>query len=167
MNEITPNDNELSIKDLILKLKDWGTYLLTKWIYIGIVGTLGGAIGFYYASTQPTTYTAKMTFVMEEGKAGSQGLGGLASLAGQFGVDVGGGAGGTILSGDNILLYFKSPSLIKEVLLSNYDINTNQSIADVYSKAYRLNESWEKDKSIRKVDFKNLENSKKKLEARR
>jgi hypothetical protein len=50
----------------------------------------------------------------------------LASLAGQFGVDVGGASGSAVvLSGDNILLYFKSESLAREVLLSKYDSTGN------------------------------------------
>jgi hypothetical protein len=102
---------------------------------------------------QPITYTAKITFVVEEGKSGGSSLGGLASLAGQFGVDVGGASGGGVLSGDNILLYFKSESLTREVLLSSYDSTSNKSVADVYAEVYKLKDAWEKNEKIGKVDF--------------
>jgi len=107
--EITPQTDEISLKELILKIKEWVAYLKTQWWKIAIAGFMGGIIGFVYAWMQPITYTAKTTFVVEDAKSSGGNLGGLASLAGQFGVDVGsGGGGGGLLSGDNILLYFKS-----------------------------------------------------------
>ena len=87
------SSDEISLKDLILKIKKWFAYLKTQWWKIAIAGIIGGAIGFVYAWMQPITYTAKTTFVVEDAKSGG-GLSGLASLAGQFGVDVGGGGGG-------------------------------------------------------------------------
>lgn len=154
MTEIMLNaSDEISFKELLKKTQEWVRYLLTKWIFIICFGLLGGITGFFYASKQKPTYIAKLTFVLEEGKSGNASLSGLASLAGQFGVDVGGASGGGLLSGDNILLYFKSPSLAREVLLSNYDSNTNTSIADQYAKVYNLTESWDKNKKIGKVNF--------------
>jgi len=88
---ITNSSDEISLKELIQKAIEWWRYLKSQWLKIAIVGFIGGVIGFIYASMQPVTYTAKTTFVVEEGKSGSSSLGGLASLAGQFGVDMGGG----------------------------------------------------------------------------
>jgi uncharacterized protein involved in exopolysaccharide biosynthesis len=152
-NQINNNSEEMSLKELIHKLGEWWSYLLTQWWKIALVGFVGGCIGFVYAWMQPINYTAKLTFVVEEGKSGSSGLGGLASLAGQFGVDVGGSSGGGVLSGDNILLYFKSESLAREVLLSKYDSLSNKSVADVYSDVYKLKEAWAKNEKVGKVDF--------------
>lgn len=145
--------DEISLKELIQKTGDWWNYLITQWLIIALVGFVGGCIGFVYAWMQPIMYTAKMTFVVEEGKNGSSGLGGIASLAGQFGVDVGGASGGGVLSGDNILLYFKSESLAREVLLSRYDNLSNKSVADVYSEVYELKKKWAKNDKVGKVDF--------------
>jgi uncharacterized protein involved in exopolysaccharide biosynthesis len=154
------SSDEISLKELIQKMGEWWRYLKTHWIKIVLVGFIGGCIGFVYAWMQPITYTARMTFVVEEGKSGSSGLGGLASLAGQFGVDVGGSSGGGVLSGDNILLYFKSESLAREVLLSRYESISNKSVADVYAEAYKLKEAWAKNEKIGKVDFPILETKK-------
>lgn len=145
--------DEISLKEIIQKAGEWWRYLKTQWWKIAIVGLIGGVVGFVYAGMQPITYSAKTTFVVEEGKSGSSALGGLASLAGQFGVDVGGGSGGGLLSGDNILLYFKSPSLAREVLLTRYDSSSNQSVADVYAADYKLKEGWEKNEKIGKINF--------------
>lgn len=147
------SSDEISLKELIIKIKEWVAFILKKWKIIILVGFIGGLCGFFYASSQKAKYTAKITFVLEEGKGSSSGLGGLASLAGQFGVDVGGSSGGGLLSGDNILLYFKSPSLAREVLLSTFDSSTNASIADVYANVYDLKKGWSENKKIGNVHF--------------
>jgi len=150
---IANSSDEISLKDLISKLKQWCYFIIKQWKIIALVGFFGGLAGFFYASNQKATYSAKVTFVVEEGKSGSSSLGGLASLAGQFGVDVGGGSGGGVLSGDNILLYFKSPSLAREVLLSTFDSSTNASIADVYASVYELKKGWSENEKIGNVVF--------------
>lgn len=150
---IADSPDEISLKDLILKIQEWWHYIIKQWFIIGLIGLIGGLLGFFYATNQMPTYTAKVTFVVEEGKSGSSSLGGLASLAGQFGVDVGGSSGGGLLSGDNILLYFKSPSLAREVLLSKYDSSSNTSIADEYAKVYRLTNAWSENDKIGIVRF--------------
>ncbi|WP_026751209.1 hypothetical protein [Sediminibacterium sp. C3] len=145
--------DEISFKDLVLKIQEWFKYLLTKWTLIGFLGLLGGGAGFFYAHYQKPKYNAKITFVLEENKNTSGSLGGLASLAGQFGVDIGATSGGGLLSGDNILLYFKSPSLAREVLMSRYKNDSNESIADQYALVYGLTEKWKKNKKIGIVNF--------------
>ncbi len=150
--QIETASDEISLKELIQKLGQWWAYLKTQWWKIAIAGLLGGIIGFVYAARQPITYSSKITFVVEDGKSGG-GMGGLASLAGQFGVDVGGSGGGGVMSGDNILLYFKSESLAREVLLSRYDTASNESVADVYAEVYKLKEGWAKNEKIGKIDF--------------
>lgn len=166
MNEELANskfqdNDELTLKELILKLKDWLSFLMTQRIKIIIAGFIGGCLGFLYAWIQPITYSAKLTFVVEEGKSTSSGLGSLASLAGQFGVDVGGSGGGGLLSGDNILLYFKSESLAREVLLSKFDSISNKSVADVYAEVYGLKKKWAKNDKIGLVDFPTISSNKK------
>ena len=147
------NTDEISLKDLILKIKEWVAYLKTQWWKIAIAGILGCIIGFVYAWMQPITYTAKTTFVVEDAKSSSA-LGGLASLAGQFGVDVGGGGGGGLIAGDNILLYFKSESLAREVLLSPISENDkNISLADVYTTSHGLKKAWAENDKIGQVSF--------------
>ena len=147
------SSDEISLKELIQKIGDWYRYLKTQWWKIVIAGIIGGALGFVYAWMQPITYTAKTTFVVEDAKSGPS-LGGLASLAGQFGVDVGGGGGGGgLIAGDNILLYFKSESLSREVLLSPWDSAGKQSLADRYIETHGLQEKWAKNERIGKIIF--------------
>lgn len=149
----TADTDEISIKQVIYKISKVWLLLRTNWIIILFIGFTGGVIGFIYAWKQPLVYVANLTFVVEEGKTGVSGLGGLASIAGQFGVDVSGSSGGSVLSGDNILLYFKSASLTREVLLSKYDENTSKTLADAYAEVYHLKDSWRKNKEIGDVVF--------------
>lgn len=155
MNENLPphSSDEISFKELIQKLGEWYRYLKTQWWKIAIAGILGGVIGFVYAWMQPVTYTAKTTFVVEDTKSGGGGLSGLASLAGQFGVDVGGGAGGGLIAGDNILLYFQSESLARDVLLTSWDSSRNESLADHYIDAHGLKVKWAANPKIGTLKF--------------
>lgn len=150
---LSHHSSEITLRELVDKIIGWVNYLKTKWFKVLLVGFFGGTIGFLYAWLQPITYSAKLIFVVEEGKAGSNGFGGLGSLAGQFGVDVGGASGGGVLSGDNILLYFKSESLAREVLLSKFDSTSNLTLADIYANVYKLKDKWASNPRIGNITF--------------
>lgn len=154
MNEnISSSSDEISLKELIQKIGEWYRYLKTQWWKIAIAGIIGGAIGFVYAWMQPITYTAKATFVVEDAKSSGGSLGSLASLTGQFGIDLGTSAGGGLIAGDNILLYFKSESLAREVLLSPWDSTSKTSLADKYIETHGLKKSWAKNDKIGVISF--------------
>jgi uncharacterized protein involved in exopolysaccharide biosynthesis len=106
--------DEISLKELILKAKDWISYLWGyKWRII-IAGIIGGALGFSYAKyfTKPS-YTSTVSFTMEQ-KGGSGGsLGGLASSLG-FG-DIGASSSG-MFGGENVLFLMKSNRIIHQSL---------------------------------------------------
>lgn len=155
MTEIfSKSDETIPLKNIFIKLFDWFSYIKKKWLIIVLFSFLGGVIGFLYAMKQPKTFVAKLIFILEEGKNSGSNLGGLASLAGQFGVDFGNTSGGSVLTGDNILLYFKSPSLAKEVLLSTY--NKNSTIADEYVRVYGLDKTWSKNENVNFDSFNKL-----------
>lgn len=152
-NSHQQNSEEISFSEILEQIQKWTRYLLSQKINILIVGIIGSIIGFFYATNQPINYFAKLTFVVEESKTGSGNLGGLASLAGQFGVDVSGSGNSGVLSSDNILLYFKSESLIREVLLSPYDKLEGHSIADKYAEVYQLRDKWKLKKNVGNIFF--------------
>ena len=151
INQEQPND-EISLKDLILKLKDWYHYLLSKWKIILIAGIIGGILGFTYAYFQKPVYTAETTFVLEEGDGGG-GLGAYAGLASMAGLDIGGGGGG-IFQGDNILQLYKSRKMIQEALLSADTFNNKaQLLIDRYIAFNKLREGWEKKPKLVNITF--------------
>ncbi len=144
------SSDEISIKELIQKFQSLRKFLLSKWLVISLFGILGAAIGFGYAFLQPIKYTSKLSFVVEDGKSGG---GGLASLAGQFGFDLGGGGGGGVFSGDNILLFLKSEGLVRETLLTSYDELGKTTLADRYAEVAKLKEGWKKNPKVGVVEF--------------
>jgi len=145
------NEDEISLKDLILKIKEWFSYLKTKWKTIFIVASIAGIIGFVYASFQKPTYKAVLTFVLEEDKGG--GMSGAMGLASSFGIDLGSGGGGLFTS-SNIIELMKSHFVIEKTLLSAVTINGKQmSLANYYAQINELNESWNKKERTKGLDF--------------
>ena len=152
INQEQPND-EISLKELIVKLKDWYSYLLSKWKTILVVGILGGILGFTYAYFKKPIYTAETTFVLEEGDSGGGGLGAYAGLASMAGIDLGGGGGG-IFQGDNILQLYKSRRMIQETLLSADTFkNKAQLLIDRYIAFNKLREGWGKKPKLANISF--------------
>lgn len=147
------NSEEISFSEILKQIQKWITFLLSQKFKIIIVGIIGSIIGFFYSKWKEHQFLAKTTFIIEEGKSMSNGLGGLASLAGQFGVDVNGNSSSNILSGDNILVYFRSPSLAREVLLTDFDSVSQKTIADVYSEEYGLKKKWRENEKIGDISF--------------
>ena len=74
------DNDEISLKELIFKIKEWISFLKTKWKAILIVGIIGAIIGLTIALFEKPTYKAVLTFAMEEDKGG--GGGGLSSALG-------------------------------------------------------------------------------------
>jgi hypothetical protein len=140
----------ITISELFIQVVELRNFVFSKWKKIFLGSFLGGLLGFLFAFLTPVKYVAKTTFVVEESKAS----GGLASLAGQFGFDIGGvGSGGGVFSGDNILLFLKSESLCREALMSPYDSSANVVLADIYAESTGLKKQWRKNKKIGEISF--------------
>jgi uncharacterized protein involved in exopolysaccharide biosynthesis len=92
--------------------------LLRKWWLFLTVAVIFGTIGFIYAAMQPPVYKSRLTFALDDAGGSS---GGFASLASQFGLNLGGNT--DIFSGDNIIEIIKSRRMIERVLLSTDTIN--------------------------------------------
>lgn len=139
-NQPNAFEREFSIKELLDERYSDIKYLLqfkTLIIACVIAGTILGALAAYF---KKPTYTARLTFVVDDAKS-SGSMGGLSSIAGQFGVNLDGiGAGSGVLAGNNIEELIKSQKLIKNTLISSY--NDTQTLADRYAIAYKLDREW-------------------------
>lgn len=145
--------DEVSLKELIIKIIEWWKYLLSKWRIILVFGLLGGALGFYYATSKHPVYTATTTFVLEESESGRGGLANLAGLASMAGVDMGGGGGG-IFQGDNILELYRSRTMIEKTLLTEIEYNGKKELlVDRYVDFNGLRKSWVKKPELKKLKF--------------
>ncbi|MEN2415097.1 Wzz/FepE/Etk N-terminal domain-containing protein [Flavobacterium mesophilum] len=149
---ITEN-NEISIKELINKGKEWYTYLLSKWKIIACAGIIGATLGLTYSLFKKPIYTATLSFALEDDKSGGANIGGALGLASSFGLDLG-GSGGGIFTGSNLAELFKSRTMVEKTLLSPVKLNGKDiSIAELYIQNNNWRESWNNNPSLNKIQF--------------
>jgi uncharacterized protein involved in exopolysaccharide biosynthesis len=156
LNTPLPNNEEISLKELIVKIKYWYTYLKTMWKLIIAISAIGGVIGFAYAIFQKPTYKALLTFVLDDTQGGG-GMSGAMGLASTFGIDIGGGGNGGLFTSSNILELMKSRLVIEKTLLNQVPFNNNGkieniSLAEYYIRVNKIREAWSK-----KIDFKDIQ----------
>jgi hypothetical protein len=134
-----PYEPEFSVKKLVADRFDDIKYVFQFKKLLAIAVITGALLGALTAWLRSPTYTARLSFVVDDSK--STGGGGLSALAGLAGFDLNGlGGGSGVLAGDNVQELVKSHKLIKATLLSAYD-NT-QTLADRYAAVNELNEKW-------------------------
>lgn len=120
-----------------------------KLLLMGIA--IGAILGLTYSFIKSKTYTAKLTFIVEDSKASGGSM--VSALAGQLGFDIGSLSGGSgILAGDNVLELLKSESFIKKALLTNYSDSSDNGItlADQYANVYHWKEKWKNSEEVGK-----------------
>jgi hypothetical protein len=108
-------------------IRGWFTYLLSKWIWIGLTGIVFGVLGILYASSQKAIYTAELTFAPDSERGSS--MGGYAGIAAQFGLDVG---GGTSFGGENLIQLLRSRRLLESTFLTDVDVNGKKQLLVQY-----------------------------------
>ncbi len=146
------DSDEISLREIILKIRDSWRYLSSRWFIILTFGLLGAGLGFAYAYFKKPVYTATTTFVLEDEKSGG-GLSNLAGLASMAGVDMGGGGGG-IFQGDNILGFYKSRTMLEQTLLTPVEIaGRKQLLIDRYIDFNGLRTGWAEKPSLANLEF--------------
>ena len=157
---------EISIKELVFKLKKPFKYLFSKWYILVITGIIGGLIGFLYAKNKKTTYTATTTFVLETGEQGG-GLGQYAGVAAMVGIDLQGGGNG-IFQGDNLLELYKSKKMIEAALLQKSSKESQKTLLDQYLDQEHIRENWIKNSpELLKINYTNVTQPNKVLQRKR
>jgi hypothetical protein len=135
-----PYEPEFSIKKLINDRVSDVKYVLQFRKALILVLIVGGLAGGLTAWLWTPSYTARLTFVVDDSKS-TGGSGGLSALAGLAGLDMSGlGGGSGVLAGDNVQELVKSRKLIKATLLTAYD--STQTLADRYAAVNKLNKKW-------------------------
>ncbi|WP_073209778.1 lipopolysaccharide biosynthesis protein [Flavobacterium xinjiangense] len=151
MNKEIPND-EISLKELLEKAREWFSYLVSQWKVILLAGIVGASLGLYYSYSKKPIYTATLSFALEDEKSGG-GLGGALGLASQFGLDLGGG-GGSIFTGSNLTELFKSRSMVEQTLLSPVASNDKSiSLAEMYIQNKGWRDKWSANPKFKDIQF--------------
>ncbi|HSD07314.1 Wzz/FepE/Etk N-terminal domain-containing protein [Flavobacterium sp.] len=151
MEQQIPND-EISLKELIEKAKEWYAYLLSQWKIIVLAGIIGASIGLAYSFSKKPVYTATLSFALEDEKSGG-GLGGAFGLASSFGIDLGGG-GGSIFTGSNLTELFKSRTMVEKTLLTPVTVNGKViSLAEMYIQNNKWRDNWDDNPKFKNIQF--------------
>ncbi|RKS99977.1 Wzz/FepE/Etk N-terminal domain-containing protein [Flavobacterium sp. 123] len=151
MSEQISND-EISLKELIDKAKEWFDYLFSQWKSIVLAGIIGAALGLTYSIVKKPVYTATLSFALEDEKSGG-GLGSALGLASSLGLDLGGSAGG-MFTGSNLTELFKSRSMVEQTLLTPVLVGTDTiSLAEMYIRNQEWREKWNKKPKLQHIQF--------------
>ncbi|MBB1194681.1 lipopolysaccharide biosynthesis protein [Flavobacterium sp. SOK18b] len=150
MNENNTND-EISLKELIEKAREWFSYLLAQWKIIVLAGIVGAGLGLAYSFSKKPVYTASLSFALEDEKSG--GLGGALGLASSLGLDLGGG-GGSIFTGSNLTELFKSRAMVEQTLLSPVVVEGKTiSLAEMYIQNQEWRDQWNENPKFKAIQF--------------
>ena len=145
-------NDEITLKELLLKTKEWFTFLLSKWKTIVLAGSIGAVLGLGYSFYKKPIYTASLSYAVEDGKA-SGGLGGALGLASSFGLDLGGSSGGAF-SGSNLMELFKSRTMVEQTLLAPVTQNNKTiSLAEMYIQDKKWRGNWEEKTVLKSITF--------------
>ena len=151
MNKEIPND-EISLKELIEKGREWFSYLLSQWKVIVLAGIIGAGLGLAYSFSKKPVYTASLSFALEDEKGGG-GLGSALGLASSLGLDLGGG-GGSIFTGSNLTELFKSRAMVEQTLLSPVVVEGKSiSLAEMYIQNNGWRDQWKGKPQYEKIHF--------------
>ena len=145
-------NDEISLRELIEKGKEWYAYLLSQWKIILLAGIIGACLGLAYSFIKKPIYTATLSFALEDEKGGG-GLGGALGLASSFGIDLGGG-GGSIFTGSNLTELFKSRAMVEQTLLSPVVVDGKTiSLAEMYIQNNKWREKWKDKPKFKEIQF--------------
>ncbi|RKS89757.1 subunit length determinant protein [Flavobacterium limicola] len=145
-------NDEISLKELIEKGREWFSYLLSQWKIIVLAGIIGAGLGLAYSFSKKPVYTASLSFALEDEKGGG-GLGSALGLASSLGLDLGGG-GGSIFTGSNLTELFKSRAMVEQTLLSPVVVDGKAiSLAEMYIQNNGWRDQWNAMPKYKAIQF--------------
>lgn len=134
-------DDEISLKDLLLKLQEFWRELWRYWWIIVLITIPIAALMIYSAINSDSIYPTKLTFMIEEDSGG--GLGALGGLAASFGF---GGSSGGSYNLEKMLELSRSRKLVQSVLFHKDNIQgENDYYANHLIQLYEFHKKWEDD----------------------
>jgi len=146
-------NDEVQLKDILIKLAEYKTYFFSKKFIIITVSVLFFVLGIVFAISNDKKYTAELTFVVEDQQQGGGALGAMSGMASQFGFDIGGSSSSTF-SQNNILEFLKSRGVVEAALMQSKEINkTDNLLIEHYLYLNKIKDTWEKNKDLNPVSF--------------
>lgn len=144
--------DEIELKDILIKLSEYKSYILSKKILVIGLSCLFFIAGVLIAITSEKKYNAELTFVVEGDKAGGS-LGSMSGIASQLGFDFGASSSSTF-SQNNILELLKSRGVIENALMQEVNINgKNDLLIEHYIELNNIKELWSNNENLVGVSF--------------
>jgi hypothetical protein len=151
VKEIKQHNDEISLKELLIKSKEIWRFLVRKRKIIILAGLLGACIGLAVAWLTKPKYIATLTFSVENEKTNP--LGAYSGLASMAGIDLG-GSGGSMFSSDNIMSIMTSRKMTFNTLLSPITIdNRKTTLIDYYLTFNHYKDKWAHKPKLAKLKF--------------
>ncbi len=134
-------DDEITLKELILKIQEYWGELWKNWLLIGLICVPFVAYKLYDAFTSPVVYPGTLTFMVDEDEGNR--LSPFARVLGQVGLG-GGGTGKYNL--DKILEISKSRRVLQMALFSKSKVQGKEDyLANHLIRQFEFHEKWEDD----------------------
>lgn len=151
MNNLPKQNDEITLKELLNKAKDWFAYLLTQWKIIALATVIGAVIGLTYSLIKKPIYTANLTFALEDKSSGGNSS---LSIDSPFGIDLVGGSNGGAFSGSNLPVLFLSRNMVERTLLSPIVFEKKKiSLAEMYIQNKGWRNKWEDNQQLKSIQF--------------
>lgn len=153
-NQNNPNYNnpeiyqeEITFKELILKLQEFWFELWRSWWVIGLISLPFVAYFGYSSLNHNPTYEARLTFMVNE-EEGGRGLGSLGGLASSFGLNIGGGGG---INMAKVMALAKSKKITRRGVFERITIEGKEDfIANHILDVFKMHEKWKDNYDPRK-----------------
>jgi uncharacterized protein involved in exopolysaccharide biosynthesis len=150
MEDETYLEDEITLKEILRLIQEYWSYLWRKKLWIILGGILLGGFFVLRMYLEEKTYTADLTFIVNEDDGGS--IGGVGAILGQFGL----GGGGSEYNMDKMLELSQSRKIIQSVLFDSIVVDEkNDLLANHLIDVYELHEKWGKsiDPDLRTYKF--------------
>ena len=145
-------DDEIPLKDILIKLSDYKAYLFKKKFIIIALSLAFCVLGILLAITSEEKYNAELTFVVEGPQDGDS-FGKMSGIACQFGFDVGGNSSATF-SQSNVLELLKSRRVVVAALMQKVKIAGKEDLLiEHYLEINGIKEDWNKEGVFTPISF--------------
>lgn len=149
-------EDEITLIDIILKIKEWMGWLKKSWWLLLLLGLIGAGIGGAWAWRTQKQYKATTIFSVQQGGGGSK----LSGIASQFGFNLPSSSEGGVFLPQNLEFLIKSKKIIAGSLWQPYTDDSSRSYMDVFAVEEGWNEAWQKKNPPIQTSFPPTERSK-------
>ncbi len=142
-------EREMNLQELLLKIRDFYLEMRRNWKIVLLCVSLASGALLLNAFLTPKRYPAQLTFMVREDS--KSGLGGVASLLGQFGF---GGGGGGEFNLDKIAELARSRHIVQAAIFDSATIRgKNDFLANHIIDLHNLRKKWREDTLLQDFHF--------------